>query len=326
MVAGSVSGERVEPEASLPIASGAYLPAPFHIPGPALIGTLSAAIESSEVVHLHSVWNGMITIAGMLCRRRRRPMLLSPRGMLDRHNMRRRGWFKQAYLRLVERANLEAMAGFHFLDESEFQGCDWLQAVGRVPRIVQPNGLDHEDLRQRLARVSPGVLRATVEDPEAFHLVFLGRLNVIKGLELQVELLSELRRAGVNAHLHWIGPDDGEGESLRRRASALAVDPYLHALGPIYGDERLRWLQEADAVLLTSHYECNSVMAAEAMSVGAVLLATDTCHLDQAQAAGAACVVPRSLHALRDAATRLLSDSGAAESQRRRPENMPAGT
>lgn len=316
LLSGRRDGEPAILGGNLAIQQGKHLPLPFAIPGPGLWTTMARAIAAADLVHLHTIWNGTITAGGWLCRHHQKPMLLTPHGMLDRHNMQRRARFKRLYLRALEQGNLHAMSAFHFLDETEREGCSWLMPARRAPCVILPNGLDVQALVQRLSRVPPGLVRASVPDPKAVHLVFLGRLNAIKGLALQLEVLADLRAAGVPAHLHLIGPDDGEGALLDAQAATSGLSAFVHRRGPIFGDERLRWLQEADAVLLTSHYECNSMSAAETLAVGGLLVATDTCHLDKAARAGAACVVPRLRVVFRHALGDLLAQSSLANDMR----------
>lgn len=287
---------------------GTVLSKRFSIPAPSFTATLHQAIKSADIIHLHSIWNGVITQAGWLGRWCKKPMILTPHGMLDAHNIQRRGIFKQLYMRLVEKRNLAAVDAFHFLDETERSGCDWLEPVKVRPAIIQPNGLDLHGLQKRHHNYSRQPHAIAAIDSNALHLVFLGRLNVIKGLELQLEVLADCLAVGLSVHLHWIGPDDGEWPRLRDLASQLGVTDALHWHGPIYGDERFAWLRQADAVLLTSHYECNSVMAGETLALGGVLLATDTCHLGRAAEARAACVVPRDRQQLANALIRLLRE------------------
>lgn len=312
---GPVAAAAGAPNALL-IRQGPFLTQRFAIPAPGLMSILHQSIQRADIVHLHSLWNGVITQAGWFGRFCRKPMVLSPRGMLDVHNMRRREGFKQWYLRLVEQRNLEALAGFHFLDETERAGCDWLEPARERPFVIQPNGLDIDDLGQRLTAAPFELIPRAHSEGKERHLVFLGRLNVIKGLEVQVDVLAQLRAAGEAVALHWIGPDDGEWPKLRELASRLGITDALHWHGPVYGDERLGWLRAADAVLLTSHYECNSNMAAETMAVGGALVATDTCHLDRAALAGAARVVPRTTGALSAALLELFQDASATAALR----------
>jgi glycosyltransferase involved in cell wall biosynthesis len=295
------SGTHRPPHDGLEVHLGPLLLKRFALPAPGLLDTLKQAIQSADIVHLHSLWNGVITKAALLARQYRTPFVLSPRGMLDLHNMRRRDLFKKLYLQLVEHKNLNALAGFHFLDETERAGCTWLEITQNRPSIIQSNGLDLMKLRQAVAAPSLAIHKQFCFDATVRNLVFLGRLNVIKGLELQLEVLRELHEVGEHVQLHWIGPDDGEWEKLRQLAEKLGVLEQLHWHGPIYGADRLSWLKAADAVLLTSHYECNSNTAAETLALGGVLVATDTCHLAHVALAGGARVVPRDRTALTSA-------------------------
>lgn len=317
VVAGGRPNAYASDRENLELISYPLLPVRFSIPGRALYQQLRSSIFEADLVHVHSIWNGTTTCAARLCRSMGKPMVLSPRGMLDRHNMRRRARLKRAYL-IAEKSNLDSMSAFHFLDDTEREGCRWLQAIERVPCFVQPNGLHLSQLRDQLAEAPEGQLNRRVSEPSARHLVFLGRLNVIKGLDLQVRLLPELISKGINVHLHLIGPDDGEGKVIEKLASELGITDRVHQHGPVYGNQRLRLLQEADAVLLTSHYECNSVTASETLAVGGILVAADTCHLDRPASEHAAIVVPRDIGSLSDALCEVLVDDTKSMETRRR--------
>ena len=92
------------------IRQGPILLQRFAIPAPRLMSILHRSIRTADIVHLHSLWNGVITGAGCFARRHCKPVVLSPHGMLDAHNIKRRGSFKRWYLRLVDGRNLEALA------------------------------------------------------------------------------------------------------------------------------------------------------------------------------------------------------------------------
>jgi glycosyltransferase involved in cell wall biosynthesis len=295
---------------------GRHLPIPLEIPGPSLARTLWKAIGRADIVHLHSVWNGTITMAEWMCRARRVPYILSPRGMLDAHNMKAREKAKRAAYRLVERGNLEAVAGWHFLDPTEREGCSWIPAVANAERVlVAPNGLEVEAI-EAAANRAPAQFPAP--EGETINLVFLGRIHPIKGLELVLEAVRELADRGVRCVLHLVGPDDGCLASLLDHALALHLSDRVRHWGPVYGEDRFGILRHADAVVLASHYECNSVTAAETIAAGGLLIATETCHLDVARAAGAAVVVRRDRQAFADAIGQWATDRARSDAVRRK--------
>lgn len=293
----------------VPVQRGRTLPFPHALPGYELRNLLIKGALWADVLHVHGLWTG-IGSAGMAQGiRKSGAVVLSPRGMLDYGNVRNRWWLKRAYLACWGGSLLEKLAGLHFLDHSEYEDSRWYRPVERPERLILPNGID----LRKIDRVLDGAVH-TLKDGEResgknpIHLVYMGRLHPIKGLELQLEVVRELQEGGRRVMLHWIGPDDGEWVGLRNYAADLGVADSLVWHGAIYGDERLPLLRQADAVLLTSHYDCNSNAAAETLGVGGLLVGTDTCHLDRAKLAGGALVVPRKTRAVTEALESVLDD------------------
>lgn len=288
------------------LSGGRHLPVLLEIPGPGLAVTLWKAIGRADIVHLHSVWNGTVSMTEMMCRARRVPYVLSPMGMLDAHNMKRRPRLKKAAYQILERGNLAGVAGWHFLDSTEREGCSWLPPAANAQNVlIAPNGLDVPAIQAAADRPEASFLADKEGD---INLVFLGRIHPIKGLDLALEAVRTLADAGVRCVLHLIGPDDGCLTSLLDQAQSLQIRDRVRHWGAIYGEERFSILRDADAVILTSHYECNSVTAAETIAAGGLLIATETCHLDVARNAGAAVVVPRDRVKLADAIMEWVKD------------------
>jgi glycosyltransferase involved in cell wall biosynthesis len=298
------------------LSGGRQFLAPFEIPGIGLAATLWKSIGRADIVHLHSVWNGVISLSEIFCRIRHVPYVLSPRGMLDAHNMERRRSLKKAAYRVLEHGNIAGVAGWHFLDLSEREGCSWLPAAANARNVlIAPNGLDVAAIRGSAERPRASFLS---DQTGEINLVFLGRIHPIKGLDLALEAVRTLADSGVRCVLHLIGPDDGCLTNLLDRARTLQIADRVRHLGAIYGEERFSILRNADAVILTSHYECNSVTAAETLAAGGLLIATDTCHMEVARSAGAAVVVPRDRFKVADAVREWVNDSARSGNVRER--------
>lgn len=282
----------------------------FSVPGRQFQRRLVDSANWADLMHLHSVWNGVISLSAWIGRHCGKPMVLTPHGMLDADKLQRRRWLKMACWHAFERSNLAAMAGFHYLNARERDQARLLSDFRDRPHLEQANAVDCDDLSRRTAGIPSPLAPFRAQSPQARQLVFLGRLNPIKGLEMQLQLVADLAAEGIACELHWVGPDDDYWVGLQGQARRLGIASQLHWHGAMHGDERLAFLRDADLVLLTSHNDCNPMVAAETLSLGGVLLATDTCHLEAAADAGAAIVVPRDRHALRAAALLLLQDEG----------------
>lgn len=288
-----------------------HLPLPFELPSGQMLQVLEREISTADLVHLHSLWNGTVTSAARIARKSRVPYVISPRGMLDPQAVRQKRSFKRLFRALVDRTTSNDAAGFHFLTQYELETAVWPPRAGQRTAII-PNGIE-VDAARRAANAHP---------PELFrdggpNLLYLGRLHATKGLGLQLHALRKLQAQGIDARLHFIGPDDGEAMRLKQQARAAGLQHRVFILPPVYNDSRFGLLKAADCVLLTSLFEGNSVSAMETMAVGGVLIASDTTHLDDAARHDAAIVIKRDERALADAISRVLDNPDLARSIRR---------
>jgi glycosyltransferase involved in cell wall biosynthesis len=276
---------------------------------------LSAQIASNygqfDLVHIHSLWNPVATLAAAGARRARLPYVVAPRGMLDEVCLDRRHNLKRLYAALFERHTVEGAALLHFLSESEAESTriKWF----RFPKhFVAPNGINLT--RSSIERGS--FRRSFPELKDRQLMLYLGRLHPIKGLDLQLQALSKLVKS--NPQIMWvlIGPDDGEWQRLQKAIRELGLEDNARWLGPMMGQERLAALAESDVVVQTSFYECFSTTISEALAVGAPLVITDTVHRPEVERAGAGQVIGRDADELASAIEDILRSPERAESMR----------
>lgn len=265
---------------------------------------LKQAIQQADLVELHSIWNGVIGYAGKTARMMHKPYLYTPHGMLDPYCLQSRSWLKKIWAITGEERNIAGARGFHVLSEEEKNGI--LQArpyLSDREFVVSPNGVD---VQQSVP--TTGVMNNQFPETLGRKVVlFLGRLDVIKGLELPMQAIASME-ASQRPMILLVGPDFGDETRLKHLAVTLGIAPWVIFAGPLYGNDRFSLLAEADLVGLTSHYECNSVTATEALAVGGAVLATEGSSLRHAAQAGAAKVVPRTVEAYAKAVQELLHD------------------
>lgn len=268
---------------------------------------LKQAIQQADIVELHSLWNGVISYTARTCRSLQKPYLYTPRGMLDPFCLRTRGWLKKLNALLGEEKNIAGAAGFHLLSEEEQQGMLSMRPYLKDRRlVVAPNGLG--TLPSSIPR---GYLASKYPETVGRRtLLFLGRLDEIKGLELPLQAIA-LLEPSARPMVLLVGPDYGVQEKLQKMVTSLGIAPWVIFAGPVYGDDRFSLLLEADVVGLTSHYECNSVTGTEAFAVGGVVLATEGCSLRHAAQANAARIVSRTPEAFAHGLQELLQDDRA---------------
>jgi glycosyltransferase involved in cell wall biosynthesis len=236
-------------------------------------GGIRRAVRQADIVHAHSYWNVFSAVVVHEALAAGRPVVLSPRGMLHRDAI---GYssprLKQVFSVAIGHRQLGRITAYHFQSEDEAANSVTGLRSRPAATIVVDNGVEIPDspISARDARE-----QTLGQTPGDVHLLFFGRLNRIKGIDLQVAALSRLRASGVDAKLHLVGPDDGALEGLRAAAERLGVTPHLCIHGPVFGQEKHLWLRGADAVLMSSEFENNSNAALEIMAAGGVLVGTN---------------------------------------------------
>jgi glycosyltransferase involved in cell wall biosynthesis len=180
---------------------------------PALARALDTKISGFTVVHLHSVFLWPTWAAARVAKRRGVPYLISPRGMLFRELIKRRNRFiKTAWLRLVEKRNLENASAIHAT--STLEAMELCHFGWRLPGIATiPNGVDWARSYDE-SELSADVNEIAVKRP---YILFLGRISWKKGLDRLIEAVALLKRG----ELLIVGPDD---EKLVPRLAQLARD------------------------------------------------------------------------------------------------------
>ncbi len=234
----------------------------FSLP---LARALRTAIPQCDLVHIHSLYLFPSTAAAHYCRHYGIPYLIRPHGTLDpylygRH--RRRKWI---YERLFEWRNLNKAAAIHFttVEEQELA-----RPLGlKSPGVVVPIGMNLQDYDDA---PPAGTFRAVHPEMHGQKIIlFLGRLNFKKGLDLLAKAFGEVGRKRDDVHLVVAGPDDdGYGVQVRRWLKAEGVLEKSTFTGMLLGADKLAALRDADVFVLPSYTENFGIAVVESMAMG----------------------------------------------------------
>lgn len=247
---------------------------------------LSRALAAGcfDVVHQHGIWQASSLGVAAWRRRTGKPVMISPRGMLDPWALGNSGWKKRLAGRLYERANLLNAASLHALSESEARAVRVYHPGGRIDLI--PNGTDLP-----VDRTAP---RPTfLPDDGHKTLLFIGRIHPKKGIAELLDAFSRLKNSRPDLADRWrlviAGWDDGgHKDTMARSIAQRGLGGDVVFPGPLYGADKDAVLRHADAFVLPSHSEGLPMSVLEAWAYGLPVLMTDACNLPEGFAAGAA--------------------------------------
>jgi glycosyltransferase involved in cell wall biosynthesis len=273
---------------------------------------IQARAGDFDLIHIHSLWNFTVTWAAAAARKAKIPYVLTPMGMLSEACLRQHRYaLKRAYAGMFERETVEGAARLHFLNEDEWRSSQngWFQ---NPEHFLAPNGIDLNE-----ESVCPGAFRKRFPELEGRRIMlFLGRLHPIKGLDLQLEALERLKPKYPD--LIWLlaGPDEGEWRRLDSSIKKRKLAANVKWIGPVMGEDRFSALFDADVLVQTSLYECQSMTVNEALAVGVPLVVTDSINYSEVQSCGAGYVVARDSGELAKAVDAILQAPDKGEAMR----------
>jgi D-inositol-3-phosphate glycosyltransferase len=103
--------------------------------------------------------------------------------------------------------------------------------------------------------------------------LFVGRLDPIKGIDLLLESVAEMRAEPRVVVIGGNPPDDPEVTRLRARADALGLGDRVLFPGAVPQRELPPYYCAADALVVTSRYESFGLVAVEALACGTPVVA-----------------------------------------------------
>ena len=217
-----------------------------------------------------------------------------------------RGAVKRRYDARLVRPMLERAA--LLLAQTDHEARLYLEAGGRESAVTMlPLPVDLAELPPSF---EAGFLRKRAGfDPGVPVVLFLGRIHRLKGLDLLVDAIEPLLRAG-DACLAVVGRDDGQWETIAAQHRDLLAAGSMRFLGPLYGPERFHAYADADVFCLTPrHWEETSLASLEAAATGTPLVVTKQADVPGLADSGGGFVVPLDPEAIREAVRSALSRS-----------------
>jgi glycosyltransferase involved in cell wall biosynthesis len=265
-----------------------------------------------DLIHIHSLWNLTVTLAAAAARREAIPYVLAPMGMLSEACLRQNRYaLKRAYARTLDRRTVQGATRLHFLNADEQQASEkgWFRSPAS---FIARSGTD-----VGAGTTRPGSFRERFPElSDRRIMLFLGRLHAIKGLDLQLQALEYLIEKHPDLVWVLVGPDDGEWRRLNALIRSARLEEHVKWIGPLMGDERFSALADANVLVQTSFYECQSMTVNEGLAVGVPLVVTDSINYGEVQSAGAGYVVRRKPAELARAIESILESPGGGAAMR----------
>ena len=282
---------------------------------------LERAVKRFDVVHIHELWHYPNHVAAGASRRNDVPYLISPLGTFAPTALSKGRLKKRIYGALVDRGLSNKADSYHAMTDQEAR--DTAAKTNNVPIDVVPIGADPNEFA---SLPDPGEFeRLYPEVRDKRVVLFLGRLNKIKGLDILIKGFGRAARGRDDLHLIIAGPDGGYEHAARELVRSESLDSTVTFTGPIYGQTKLAALSRADVFALTSYGEGFSVALLEALAASLPLIISRDCHFPEVAQSGAGVEIDLDPQEFAMALTRVVEDSSLLANMQREARAMATG-
>ena len=227
-----------------------------------------------DIVHLHGIWQYEMHRCAAICRRRKIPYIIAPRGMLEPWSLRVK-WLKKRLARfLYQDRDLKKAVALHATADSE--AAQFRKLGFKNPIIVSPNGVNVPKNFSCVERV---------ERAEKRRVLFVSRMHPKKGVLELVEAWAKLSSASFVCSVvkNWIcelvytvnGDFERAYEKrVKARVKELGLEDQFIFTGALNDDDKWEAYARANLFVLPTYSENFGIVVAEALWAGVPVITT----------------------------------------------------
>jgi len=261
-------------------------------------------VEQADVVHLMGHWSVLNAIVYLIASRTKRPYVVCPAGALPVYG--RSKTLKRIYNWVIGRQLIRRAKFCIAITPAEIPD---FQRYG-VPRErihVIPNGIVLDDL----PAPDPMSFRKKHALGAAPSILFVGRLNHIKGPDLLLQAFCNVADSLTDHQLVFVGPDGGMLATLKEIAHRQGMANRVRFLGFVGGTDKYQAYFASKLLVIPSRQEAMSIVVLEAGATGTPVLLTDQCGFSEIGEYHAGEVVKATVSDLQNGLRHMLSDPAA---------------
>ncbi|WP_041238546.1 glycosyltransferase [Gloeothece citriformis] len=245
-------------------------------------------VKHYDIVHTNAIFSYPILPAYWACQYYQVPFIVTPRGMLEPWALAYKSWKKKFYFALLEKPALQRASAIQMLASTEAKRVEKLQL--KAPLVIVPNGIDQQDFK-------------SLPNPELFYqhfphdrnkklILFLGRIDPKKGLDLLASAFAKVHSQFSDTHLIIAGPDNiGFSQTAKNYFANSYCLEAVTFTGMLTGSLKYAALAAASLYVAPSYSEGFSMSVLEGMASGLPCVITTGCNFPEAAAEKAALVV-----------------------------------
>jgi glycosyltransferase involved in cell wall biosynthesis len=261
---------------------------------------LRQLIARQDFVHLTAHWTILNALVYILVRLANKPYAVNPAGSLPRFG--RSPILKSLYNTLLGRAIIRNADVHVAIAPTEIPQFGEYGVDAKLVSVI-PNGIDSASFNL----VDHMLFRQRHDLGDLPLILFMGRLNRIKGPDLLLEAFVQIASRFPSYQLVFAGPNEGMEGGLRDFAKKNGVEDRVRFVGYVGGNEKTAAYRSATLLAIPSRKEAMSIVVLEAGAAGIPVLITDQCGFDDVERIGGGLVVKAEVTAIAEGLAAMLN-------------------
>ncbi len=279
---------------------------------------INTLVAEADVIHLMGHWTVLNALVYLSIRKQNKPYVVCPAGALPIFG--RSKWFKRIYNFVIGKKIIRNASMCIAVTPDETESFIAYGVRQNKVRVI-PNGIAETDY---LAEDNAGFRKKFGLGMRPF-ILFVGRLNLIKGPDLLLKAFSQIKDQFPAVDLAFVGPDGGMLSELKSIARSENVEGRVHFLGYLGGNDKSHAYHAAEFLAIPSRHEAMSIVVLEAGVSGAPVLLTDQCGFNQVADVGGGWVVSATTEGLKDGLVEVLSSTDQIQAAARKIREYAIG-
>ena len=267
---------------------------------------INEIVGEADIVHLIGHWTFLNAIVYLAIHKQSKPYVVCPAGALSIFG--RSKLFKKIYNFIIGKKIIQNASMCIAVTPDEINSFT-SYGVNKNKVHVIPNGIAENDF---LAEDNIH-FRGKYGLSKMPFILFVGRLNLIKGPDLLLKAFCSIKNQIPEIDLVFVGPDGGMLTDLKNIVKNERVEDRVHFLGYLGGVAKSQAYHASEFLAIPSRHEAMSIVVLEAGVSGTPVLLTDQCGFNQVANKGGGWVVPATVEGLRCGLIEVLSQSNGTE-------------
>lgn len=265
-------------------------------------------VEDVDVVHLMGHWTFINALVYFIGKRLNKPYVVCPAGTLPIYG--RSKIIKMLYNLVIGKNIIRNASGHIAITTDEVNQFQDYGVEGDKVSVIS-NGINAEDFQAN----DIADFRRKYGLGDVPFIMFMGRLNSIKGPDLLLRAFCNVKEKLRDFHLVFVGPDGGMLAELKEMVADAGAGDRVHFIGYLGGADKSQVYHAAELLVIPSRQEAMSFVVLEAGITGTPVLITDQCGFNEVATIGGGQVVPASAEGIEKGLIEILTDPNGLKSK-----------